>query len=139
MRSVILALALSIAAFAAENQTTRIYIEPMNGYESYIAAAIVKKHVPVVVTEDRDRADFVITSAVTEKEESTGSKIARCAFAYCVGINGSQTVSIRLVNPKAKEVIFAYNVRKAGAANYQSSSEAVAKHLKQFLASKPQS
>ena len=74
MRSVILALALSVAASAAENQTKRIYIDPMNGYESYIAAAIVKKHVPVVVTEDRDHADFVITSFVTEKEESTGSK-----------------------------------------------------------------
>jgi hypothetical protein len=138
MRSIILALALTIAAYAAENQTTRIYIEPLKGYESYIAAAIVKKHVPVVVTEDRDKADFVITSAVTEKEETTGSKIARCLFAYCAGIEGNQTVSIRLINPRTKEVIFAYNVRKAGAANYQSSSEAVAKHLKQFLTQKPQ-
>jgi hypothetical protein len=111
----------------------------MNGYESYIAAAIVKKHVPVVVTDDRDHADFVITSSVTGKEESTGSKFARCLFAYCAGIEGTQTVSIRLINATTKDVAYAYNVRKAGATNYQSSAEAVAKHLKQFLEGKPAS
>jgi hypothetical protein len=32
-----------------------------------------------------------------------------------------------------EEMAWAYNVRKLGAHNYQSSAEAIAKHLKSFL------
>jgi hypothetical protein len=120
----------------AEKPIVRIFIEPQDGFESYISAAIAKKGVAVVVTQDRDAAKYIITSTVTQKEESTGGKIARCAFAYCAGINGSQTVSIQLIDPKTKDVAFAYNVRKGGSANFQSSAEAIAKHLKQFLEQK---
>ena len=62
-----------------------------------------------------------------------GSKIARCAFAYCAGINGAQTATVQMVNPKTQDVAWAYNVRKGGSAAYQSSAEAIAKHLKHYL------
>ena len=61
------------------------------------------------------------------------AKIARCAFAYCAGINGHQTATMELVN-RDGTVVYAYNVRKGGSHNYQSSAEAIAKHLKQWLA-----
>src|SRR5580698_3697444 len=50
----------------------RIYIPPQEGFESYISAAIVKKHVPAVVTQDKEEAQFLLTSAVDAKQESTG-------------------------------------------------------------------
>jgi hypothetical protein len=116
----------------------RIYIEPQEGFESYISAAIVKKHVPAVVTTNKDEAMFVLTSAVQSKEESTGSKVARCLLFYCIGVEGTQTATVQLVNAKTHEVVWAYNVRKASARAYQSTAEAIAKHLKKFLEEHPQ-
>ena len=134
---------LGIAHGAAVAQTVplggspRIYIQPQDGFESYISAAIVKKHVPAVVTQNKDEAMFYLTSAVQSKSETTGSKIARCLFLYCAGMEGNQTATVQLVNAKTQEVAWAYNVHKGGASAYQSTAEAVAKHLKTFLEEHP--
>jgi hypothetical protein len=136
-------LAVGHGAAAAERvslggASPRIYIEPQKGFESYIAAAIVKKHVPAVVTQNKDEAMFQLTSNVEAKEESTGSKIARCLFLYCAGMAGTQTATVQLINSKTQEVAWAYNVLKGNARAYQSTAEAVAKHLKKFLEEHPQ-
>ena len=125
----------SITCFSAESKTS-IYVEPRGGFESYISAALVKKGVPVIVTMKRDGAAFLLTSKVEQKEESGASKVARCLFAYCAGIEGNQTATVQLVNTATQEVTWAYNVRKSGSKNYQSSAEAIAKHLKQYLEQK---
>ncbi len=116
----------------------RIYIPPQEGFESYISAAIVKKHVPAVVTQDKEEAQFLLTSSVDAKRESTGSIVARCLFLYCAGAAGTQTATVQLVNAKTHEVAWAYNVQKAFAQAYQSTAEAIAKHLKKFLEEHPQ-
>ena len=131
---------LLLVAFASDpafgaTATVKIFIEPQEGFDSYIAAGIVKKKVPAIITQNREEADFILSSVVLTNQESTGSKIARCLFAYCAGINGTQTATVQLVNLK-KEVAWAYNVKKQGAKNFQSSSEAIAKHLKRFLEKK---
>ena len=126
------------AAELGTGGSPRIYIQPQDGFESYIAAAIVKKHVPAVVTQNKDDAEYLLTSAVIAKEESTGSKVARCLFMYCAGAEGSQTATVQLVNTRTQNVAWAYNVRKGSAKAYQSSAEAIAKHLKQFLEDHPQ-
>jgi hypothetical protein len=126
------AVAIIMTASSAYSQSPRIYIEPQQGFESYISAAIIKKHVPAVVTQNKDEAQFVLTSNVQAKEESTGSKIARCLFMYCAGMQGTQTATVQLVK-KNGEVAWAYNVRKGAAQAYQSTAEAIAKHLKDFL------
>jgi hypothetical protein len=126
----------SVTLFAESPALPRVFVEPQSGFESYIAAGIIKKQVPVVITQNKDEANYTITSAVLEKEETTGGKIARCLFAYCAGIQGNQTATVQLVDAKSKEVLWAYNVKKQGASNYQSSAEAIAKHLKNWLAEK---
>lgn len=126
------------AQVPAHGGSPRIYIEAQNGFESYISAAIVKKHVPAVVTKNKDEATFVLTSAVEGKEESSGSKVARCLFLYCAGIQGTQTATVQLVSAKTQDVAWAYNVHKGSASAYQSTSEAIAKHLKEFLEKHPQ-
>ncbi len=128
----------SFAAEAPRLGAPRIYVEPQGGFESYISAAVTRKHVPAVITHNKDEAQFVLTSSVNAKEESAGSKIARCLFLYCAGMEGSQTASVQLVNARTQEVAWAYNVRKASAQAYQSTAEAIAKHLKQFLEEHPQ-
>src|SRR5262245_58369202 len=109
--SLLSALALpSIAAEAAAiaGSAPRIYIEPQNGLESYIAAAVVKKHVPAVVTQNKNEARFLLLGTVQAKSESTGGKIARCLFVYCIGMEGSQIATVRLIDNKTQEVIWAY-------------------------------
>ena len=131
-----------IAAFAllvpmlsqAQTAYTKIYIAPDNGYESYLAGAFTKKSVPAQIVQTEEAADYILKPApVEQKPESTGGKVARCLFAYCAGIEGSQTASVTLIDAKTKSVVWAYNVKKGGSSNFQSSAEACAKHLKQWL------
>jgi hypothetical protein len=130
----------ALATLGAERpeNSPRIFIEPQNGFELYISAAMIKKHVPAVVTQTKEEAAFVLTSAVESKEESTGSKITRCLFLYCAGIQGNQTATVQLVNATTQEVAWAYNVKKGSASAYQSTAEAIAKHLKEFLEKHPE-
>lgn len=123
----------ALSAFAESRPEPRVFIEPQDGFESYLSAAIVKKQTPVVVTQNRDDATYVITSKVVGKEETKTEKVLSCVFVYCAGIQGQQTATIQMIDPKTQEIVFAYNVRKVGTDNYQSTSEAIAKHLKQFL------
>lgn len=133
----LLGLALTVAqtASAIEPNPT-VFVEATEGFDSYISAAIVKKKVPIRVTQTIENATYVLTNKVEQKEESGVSKLARCVFAYCIGIEGTQTATVRLVNVKTGEVAWAYNVRKPGSKNFQSSAEAIAKHLKRYLEEK---
>jgi hypothetical protein len=115
----------------------KVFIEPDQGFETYIAAAFSKKKTPVAVVSDVEDAEFVLKATpVDSKPESTGSKVARCLLAYCAGINGTQSVSVQLIDTKTKVTVWGYTVRKGDANGYQSSAEAIAKHLKNFLAEK---
>jgi hypothetical protein len=127
-------LLLSVGALPCFAQKVKIYIQPDNGFETYVSAAITKKDVPAVVVSEAEAATFILQPTPVEvKTESTGSKVARCLFLYCAGIQGEQTVSVQLFNPRTKAAVWAYTVRKYDAHAYQSSAEAIAKHLKQFL------
>jgi hypothetical protein len=124
------------------SQTVRptVYLEPQQGFESYIAAAIAKKGVPVDVVTDKDRAIYILRSAPVEvKSESTGGKIARCLFAYCAGIEDKGNVSVQLIEVGSTKMVWAYSVNKqrGGSKNEQSMAEAIAKHFKEFLPRAP--
>jgi hypothetical protein len=128
-------LTIAFAPFAhAQIPNPKIFIAPQNGFESYLAGAFIKKSVPAQMVQSEDSADYILMPApVEQKPESTGGKVARCLFAYCVGIDGSQTASVSLIDAKTKAVLWAYNVHKGGSSNFQSSAEACAKHLKNWL------
>jgi hypothetical protein len=117
-----------------------VYVEPQQGFETYIAAAIAKKGVPVDVVTDKDRAIYILRSAPLEvKSESTGGKIARCLFAYCAGIEDKGNVSVQLIELGSTKMVWAYSVNKqrGGSKNQQSMAEAIAKHFKEFLQRTP--
>jgi hypothetical protein len=117
-----------------------VYLEPQQGFETYIAAAIAKKGVPVDVVTDKTRAVYILRSAPVEvKSESTGGKIARCLFAYCAGIEDKGNVSVQLIEVGSTKMIWAYSVnkQKGGSKNQQSMAEAIAKHFKDFLPNAP--
>jgi hypothetical protein len=107
-----LVFAASISCFGQAARLT-VYIEPQQGFETYLAAAMSKKDVPVDVVTDQTRANYVLKAAPVEiQTESTGGKIARCLFAYCAGIEDKGNVSVQLIETSSTKVLWAYSVAK---------------------------
>jgi len=117
-----------------------IYIEPQDGFETYLAAAMAKKNVAVDIVDDKTKATHTLKpSAVDIKQESTGSKVTRCLFLYCAGIEDKGSVSVQLIEINSSKVVWAYAVNKQkGNKNEQSMAEAVAKHLGEFFKHLPE-
>jgi hypothetical protein len=110
-----------------------LFIAADSGFQTALSAAMLKKHVPISVTMDQDKADYILQAApVDSKDESGAGKVARCLFLDCVGMNGYSEVSVRLLKREGSTVVWAYQVRKgnSGPLGVQSLSEAIAKHLK---------
>ena len=123
------------SASFAELARPTVYIEPQQGFETYLAAAMTKKNVPVDIVTDVSKATYILRAAPVEvKSETTGSKVARCLFLYCAGIEDKGTVSVQLIESSSTKMLWAYSVNKQrGGKNQQSMAEAVAKHFKEFL------
>ena len=116
-------------AYGITHAGAKIYLAPQGGFETYLAAAFTKKHVQVTIVGDPEQSDYVLEAAPVEhKPESTGSKVARCLFIYCAGMEGVESTSVRLIDQKTKITVWSYTVHK-GHQREQSLAEAVAKHL----------
>jgi hypothetical protein len=112
----------------------KIYIAPANGFETFLSAAFTKKNVPATPTQNSDGADFVLQSTPPQQNrKSTGSIIARCLFASCIGALGTNNVSVQLIDTKTRSAVWAYSVKTQGYGNVQTTAEACAKHLKNWL------
>lgn len=114
MKKIAILLVIFVASLSF-SQTSRptVYIEPQQGFETYIAAAIAKKGVPVDVVTEKSKAIYILRSAPVEvKSESTGGKIARCLFAYCAGIEDKGNVSVQLIEVGSTKMVWAYSVNK---------------------------
>jgi hypothetical protein len=101
-------------------------------FGSAIAAALVKKEVPVVVVTDRGKSQWTIKSVSAQKEDTTGTKVAKIAFGFGGGFTKFEG-TLQVVDNESSAVLFAYNVKKG---NFQSAAEAFAKHFKDDYLSK---
>ncbi len=109
----------------------KVFISPMDGFETYLKAAIIKKKVPVEIVEDKSKAEFEIVGAADSKKASTAKKIIMWNW------HSTEEASIQVIDVKSSEVTFAYAVHKASSAHgKQSSAEACAKHLKEKIEQK---
>jgi hypothetical protein len=95
-------------------------------FGSAIAGALLKKQVPVLVVTDRAKAGWTITSVSSQREDTTGTKIAKLAFGGGGGFTKFEG-TIQVVDNETSGVLYAYNVKKG---NFQSAAEAFAKHFK---------
>ena len=117
----------------AQSPQPTVFIMSTQDFQTALAAAMIKKKVPIVMVSKQDGSEYTLkAAAVYSKDESGAGKIARCLFAYCAGMNGFSSVSVELIKTDGDTVVWAYQVRKAnsGPLGIQSLSEAVAKHLK---------
>ena len=90
-----------------------------------ISAALVKKKVPVTVVTDLSKAQWEIRSVSSQREDSTGTKMAKLAFGGGGGFTQFEG-TIQVIDVESSGVLFAYNIKKG---NFQSAAEAFAKHL----------
>ncbi len=127
---------------------SRVVIAPMGGFETYFAAAVREKGVPITLTLDKASAQYFLVSTNTEWEGfvyGSGANWNRAGGA--AGASASSTrgleASIMLIDARTKDVIWAYEVHKSshgallfgtfGARGQQSIAEACAKHLKEYI------
>jgi hypothetical protein len=142
MRAFTFCIALLAATTAVAADLPRIFIEATEtvdasnskdkakhiDFGSALAAAILKKEVPVLVVTDRSKAQWTITSVSSQKEDSTGTKVAKLAFAgvFAGGFTKFEG-TIKVIDNESSGILYAYNVKKG---NFQSAAEAFAKHFK---------
>lgn len=104
---------------------SKVYIVPMNGFETYLKKAIISKKVPIEIVEQREKADYEIAGVAESKKASTAKKIIMGSW------QSTEDASIKVSNLKTGEIVYAYSVHKENSAHgKQSSAEACAKHLK---------
>ncbi len=133
-----------------------VYIEPMGGYETYLAAALVKKQVPLVVITDKDKAKYIIRSTVSQNVPSAPGVVVSNSATVNEGESpnqqawnqgwasgqqaadrraalGSSNVSIAVIDAKTDQIVFAHSAGKGGTNQLQKTAEDCAKHLKEFI------
>jgi hypothetical protein len=130
---------LVVASTAGAADLPRVFVEPSEtvdasnsrdkakhvDFGATLAAALMKKNVPVSVVTDRLRAQWTIRSLSSQREDSTGTKIAKLAFSRGGGFTKFEG-SIQVVDNESSVVLYAYNVKKG---NFQSAAESFAKHF----------
>ena len=106
---------------------SKLYIEPMDGFDTYLSAAIMKKKVPVNIVDDQSKADFIVGGS---------SHVDKASWAKTIFISPAPhaEASVSIKDAHSGNLVFAYNVDKSNAARAnQSTAEACAKHLKEAI------
>ncbi len=100
-------------------------------FGSAIAAALVKKKVPVTVVADVTKSKWTIKSVSAQREDSTVTKVASKVLRGPFGGGSAKFEgTFQVIDNESTVVIFAYSVKKN---NFQSAAEAFAKHFKKDL------
>jgi len=109
-------------------RNSKVYIAPMDGFETYLAAAFRKKEVPLTITTEPEYADFVI-SGTHEKKNAGWAKTIFLGDA-----RSSASASIQVVNMRTKVVVFADSShRRSANRGERSTAEKLAKYLKKKI------
>jgi hypothetical protein len=130
----------SVVPHVAAEDLPRVYIEASEtvdsgnskdkakhvDFGSAIAAGLAKKQVPVLVVTDPSKAQWTIRSVSAQREDSTGTKVAKLAFGFGGGFTKFEG-TIQVIDRESTAVLYAYNVKKG---NFQSAAESFAKHFK---------
>jgi hypothetical protein len=118
-------------------RNSKVYIAPFKsedsekaivGFESYMAAALRKKNVPLIIVADRDQADFEIAGTADKKGAGWAKKV------FLGDFRGSASAAITVTNLKTSVVAYA-DASHRGSANkgLRSSAEKLAKYLKRKI------
>lgn len=123
----------SVAAPTHIPPGAKIYIEPSD-FGMALAAAILKKKVPVVTMTDSSKSDFFVHTASNERIEKGGERVAKAlVFGMWMG-SGSHFSAAVTISNRDGAIVFAKNSKKE---NFQSAAENVASSLKLHVGKPP--
>src|SRR5215470_11142152 len=113
----------------AIERNSKVYVAPMEGgFDTFLVAAIVKKHVPVTVVTDRKKADYEITG-IAESEKAGWAKML-----FMGSEQSRELASVKVVDVNTGDVVYGYAVHKGNSyRGKQSAAEACAKHMKEKI------
>ena len=110
------------------NAGSTVYVEPMDGFENYIQAALRKKDVPLMPIADESKANYILRGSSDEKK-ADGAKVP-----FIGQIHSGDTASVQLIDRRTGAIVFAYSVKKKNTLHgQQTTAEACAKHLKEQI------
>ena len=127
-------IALSTMAYSQDANSTRIpanskvYINDMDGFETYVTAALQKKKLPLTIVAERDKADFEIKGSV-EKQKAGWAK------TIFVSPLPEIDATMQIINIKTGVVAYSNSSTKNAARRGRKGS---AEHLAKNLAKKMQ-
>jgi hypothetical protein len=119
-------------------RNSKVYIAPMlaedpnqsqsSGFESYLAAALRKKDVPLLIVANENQADFIIEGTADKKSGGLAKKILLGDFRK------STSASMTMTNLKTGVVAYADSSDRSSAnRGLRSSAEKLAKYLKRKI------
>lgn len=119
-------------------RNSRVFIAPFTsedpnkpqaeGFESYVAAALRKKAVPLIIVADRAQADFVIEGSADKKGAGWAKKI------FLGDFRNSTSASMTVTNLRTGVVAYADSSDRSSAnRGLRSSAEKLAKYLKKKI------
>jgi hypothetical protein len=122
----------SLAPLTAESMKIRpgatVYVAPMDGFESYMAAALGKKKVQLIPVFDAAHADYIISGTSVDK------KAGWAKIVFMGNIHSDNAASITMTDKKTGAIVYAYAVdKKSTTHGQQTTAEACAKHLKSHM------
>lgn len=110
---------------------SKVYVAPMDGFETFLKAALIKKEVPLVIVEKKEEADFEITGSSNSQKAGVAKKLILGSW------QSREEATINLANLKTGVIIFGYSVHKENSAHgKKSTAEACAKHLNEKITKK---
>lgn len=102
----------------------KIYVHPLDGFESFLNAAMRVKNVPLTVVTDRAVADYELVG------NSASQKAGWAKIIFLSQTGSSEEASISVIDVRTSEVAFAYNYNTFNSyRGKQSAAESCAKHL----------
>ncbi|MGB9179145.1 MAG: hypothetical protein WCB68_07845 [Pyrinomonadaceae bacterium] len=116
-------------------RNSKVYIEPFvaegekpTGFETYLAAAMRKKNVPLIMVNNSDDADFVISGSANKAGAGWAKKVFMGDF------RSTTSASVQVVNTKTGVIAYADSSHKYSAnRGMRSSAEKLAKYLKKKI------
>jgi hypothetical protein len=128
--SALVLLACTTGTLFAQSTRPAIFVPPTgDGFDVYIAAALMKKNVPAtIVTNEHDASLTLTTAQVQVQKESGRMKFVKCVMQACSDTSDKATTSVRLTN-RAGAVLWSY-ATDGDDSSKKSLAETIAKRLK---------
>ncbi len=118
-------------------RNSRVYIAPMKsedtnkpveGFETYLAAALRKKNVPLIIVADESQADFKIVGTADKKGAGWAKKV------FLADWRTTTSASMSVINLKTGVVAYSDASHRSSAnKGMRSSAEKLAKYLKRKI------